>query len=92
MPNDTQLDINTLESWLWECACKIRGEVDAQKLKDYILPLIFLKRLSDVYEHELNGLVEEFGDRDTVQTLKPTTKNVFRHYREVLIIYQNMYN
>ena len=36
----SQLDINTLESWLWECACKIRGEVDAPKYKDYILPLI----------------------------------------------------
>ena len=27
------LDIKTLESWLWECACKIRGEIDAPKVK-----------------------------------------------------------
>ena len=52
MPNDNQLDISTLESWLWECACKIRGEIDAPKYKDYILPLIFLKRLSDVYKED----------------------------------------
>lgn len=25
----TNLDINTLENWLWEAACKIRGEIDA---------------------------------------------------------------
>jgi type I restriction enzyme M protein len=41
-----ELDIKTLETWLWEAACKIRGEIDAPKYKDYILPPIFLKRLS----------------------------------------------
>jgi len=39
-----KLDIHILESWLWEAACKIRGEIDAPKYKHYILPLIFLKR------------------------------------------------
>jgi len=39
------LDVNTLESWLWEAACVIRGPIDAPKFKDYILPLIFLKRI-----------------------------------------------
>ena len=41
------LEISTLESWLWKAACVIRGPVDAPKFKDYILPLIFLKRLTD---------------------------------------------
>lgn len=49
---NNKLDIKTLENWLWEAACKIRGEIDAPKYKDYILPLIFLKRLSDVFEDE----------------------------------------
>jgi len=47
------MDIKVLESWLWEAACKIRGEVDAPKYKNYILPLIFLKSNSDVFEDEL---------------------------------------
>ncbi len=50
------MDIGTLENWLWEAACVIRGAIDAPKYKDYILPLIFLKRLSDVFEDELAGL------------------------------------
>jgi len=50
------LDISSLESWLWEAACAIRGAVDAPKFKDYILPLIFLKRLSDVFDFELKQL------------------------------------
>jgi len=60
MPN-TKLDVKTLEGWLWEAACKIRGEIDAPKYKDYILPLIFIKRLSDVYDDEFDKLSREFG-------------------------------
>jgi type I restriction enzyme M protein len=57
--NSYQLDINTLEKWLWEVACKIRGEVDAPKYKDYILPLIFIKRLSDVFADEMNRMQKD---------------------------------
>ena len=48
-----KLDVSALESWLWEAACTIRGPLDAPKFKDYILPLIFLKRLSDVFDDEI---------------------------------------
>ncbi|MBC8525338.1 MAG: N-6 DNA methylase [Candidatus Cloacimonetes bacterium] len=63
------LDITTLENWLWDAACKIRGPVDAPKYKDYILPLIFIKRLSDVFEDELKTLEKKFGSLDTVEEL-----------------------
>jgi type I restriction enzyme M protein len=56
-----RLDLSTLESWLWEAACVIRGPIDAPKFKDYILPLIFLKRLSDVFDDEVRHLAAEFG-------------------------------
>lgn len=55
------LDLPQLESWLWEAACVIRGPIDAPKFKDYILPLIFLKRLSDVFDDEVQHLAAEFG-------------------------------
>ena len=38
----------SLESWIWDAACSIRGAKDAPKFKDFILPLIFSKRLCDV--------------------------------------------
>jgi len=56
--NPPKLDVSTLESWLWEAACVIRGPLDAPKFKDYIL-----KRLSDVFEDEVRQLAEEFGGR-----------------------------
>ena len=48
-----ELDIKTSENWLWEAAFKIRGDIDAPKYKDYILSLIFIKRLSDFFEDEI---------------------------------------
>ena len=60
--NDEHLDVSTLETWLWNAACVIRGATDAPKFKDFILPLIFYKRLSDVFDDEFEKHVEVFGD------------------------------
>lgn len=79
MTND-KLDIKTLESWLWEAACKIRGEVDAPKYKDYILPLIFLKRLSDVFVDEKEKLSEKYGSVDVVEQLLSEDHTPIRFY------------
>lgn len=64
---DEHLDISTLETWLWDAACAIRGATDAPKFKDFILPLIFFKRLSDVFDDEFAGQVKEFGDEEVAR-------------------------
>jgi len=74
------LDVKTLESWLWEAACKIRGEIDAPKYKDYILPLIFLKRISDVFEDEIAAFGEKVGNYETAQILVEQDHNLVRFY------------
>ena len=63
------MDVKTLENWLWEAACALRGPVDAPKYRDYILPLIFLKRLSDVFEDEIDRLAQEYGGRENALQL-----------------------
>jgi len=74
------LDINTIESWLWEAACVIRGPVDAPKFKDYILPLIFLKRLSDVFEDEIRVLEEDFGSQQKALKLADADHKLVRFF------------
>jgi type I restriction enzyme M protein len=74
------LDIQTLETWLWEAACAIRGPVDAPKFKDYILPLVFLKRLSDVFEDEITHLGLEFGGREQAEKLVERDHKLVRFY------------
>lgn len=77
---DTTLNINGLEGWLWDAACSIRGAVDAPKFKDYILPLIFIKRLSDVFGDEVERLSEKFGDRDAALELIEGDHSLVRFY------------
>ncbi len=60
--DEEHLDISTLETWLLDAANTIRGASDAPKFKDFILPLIFYKRLSDVFDDEFAKQIEEFGD------------------------------
>jgi len=76
----SNLDVSTLESWLWEAACKIRGPVDAPKYKDYILPLIFLKRLSNVFADEVQALGEEYGNAEIAQELVEADHSLVRFY------------
>jgi len=78
--NNHSLDISTLEGWLWEAACKIRGEIDAPKYKDYILPLIFLKRLSDVFDDEVNKLEKKYGSKDIVEKILAEDHSLVRFY------------
>ncbi len=70
----------TMEQMLWDAACSIRGEKDAAKFKDYLLPLLFLKRLSDVFDDEIERLAEEYGDQETALEIAETDHNLLRFY------------
>jgi type I restriction enzyme M protein len=76
----SKLDTKTLENWLWEAACKIRGEIDAPKYKDYILPLIFLKRLSDVFDDEVAKLSDDFGSHDKAEEFVDSDHGLVRFF------------
>ncbi|MBD3156472.1 N-6 DNA methylase, partial [Candidatus Peregrinibacteria bacterium] len=70
----------TLESWIWDAACSIRGAKDAAKFKDFILPLIFVKRLCDVFDDEINRIAENVGSREKAFKLVGMDKNLVRFY------------
>lgn len=55
------VDLSALESHLWEAANILRGPVDAADFKTYIFPLLFFKRISDVYDEEYEDALEQFG-------------------------------
>jgi type I restriction enzyme M protein len=74
------LDTKSMETLLWKAACSIRGEKDAPKFKDYILPLVFIKRLSDVFEDEVARLTEQFGDEETARAVIEADPSLVRFY------------
>ena len=69
-----------MEQMLWDAACSIRGAKDAAKFKDYLLPLLFLKRLSDVFDDEINRMAEEYGDRTIAQEIAENDHSLLRFY------------
>ncbi|MCZ8318875.1 MAG: class I SAM-dependent DNA methyltransferase [Silanimonas sp.] len=56
------MSMQNLESELWESANILRGPVDAADFKTYIFPLLFFKRICDVWDEEYREIVEETGD------------------------------
>jgi type I restriction enzyme M protein len=74
------LSTKSMEQMLWDAACSIRGEKDAPKFKDYILPLIFIKRLSDVFDDEVKRLTETYGDAATTMAVLEADHSLVRFY------------
>lgn len=68
-----------MEQMLWDAACSIRGEKDAAKFKNYLLPLLFLKRLSDVFDDEIERLAEG-GERAAALQLAEADHELVRFY------------
>ena len=74
----------SLESWIWDAACSIRGAKDAAKYKDFILPLIFTKRLCDVFDDELNRIAKEIGSRQKAFQLVRADHKLVRFFLPLL--------
>jgi type I restriction enzyme M protein len=53
------LDLQTLEKWLWDSADILRGSTDSSDYKNYIFGLLFLKRANDVFEEEVERVMKE---------------------------------
>src|SRR2546429_4552953 len=84
VPSRSRETVNTndksLESWIWDAACSIRGAQEAPKFKDFILPLIFTKRLCDVFDDELNRIAQEVGSRAKAFKLVEKDHKLVRFY------------
>src|SRR3954467_5133134 len=61
----TRISQQQLESYLWGAATLLRGTIDAGDYKQFIFPLLFYKRVCDVFDEETQAALKESGgDRD----------------------------
>lgn len=54
-----KISLDELKSWLWGSANIMRGTVDSSDFKNYIFGLIFLKRLSDVFDERIAAIMKD---------------------------------
>ncbi|MBR5602953.1 MAG: SAM-dependent DNA methyltransferase [Bacteroidales bacterium] len=59
--SDEPISLEDLKSFLWGAATRLRGQIDAAGYKEYIFPLLFFKRISDVYDEQFESYVCEGG-------------------------------
>ncbi len=57
-----RITLEELKSYLWHSAVLLRSKIDAGAYKQYIFPLMFFKRICDVYDEETAKAVEEYGE------------------------------
>ena len=57
-----RITLDELKSYLWQSAVLLRTNIDAGAYKQYIFPLMFFKRICDVYDEETAKAVEEYGE------------------------------
>lgn len=63
------LTLSQLEQYLAKAAWILKGPVDASDFKVYIFPLLFFKRISDVYDEEFETALEESGGDEEYASL-----------------------
>ncbi len=58
----TRIELSELETYLYASADILRGHVDASDYKSFIFPLLFYKRICDIYDEETALLIKEYGE------------------------------
>ena len=81
-----------IEAALWRGANTFRGAIDAANYKDYILPMLFVKYLSDTYIENVEELKEKYDNPVRVQRAISRLPFVIKEEHSFSWLYENRYS
>lgn len=89
---DQHITLDELKSFLWSAATRLRGQIDAAGYKEYIFPLLFFKRISDVYDEQFSGFVAEGGEDYAYMQAQDLVIKIpdGAHWRDVRAVTENV--
>ena len=87
-----RISLEELKSYLWNSAVLLRTHIDAGSYKQYIFPLLFFKRISDVYDEENAAILAEYGDEEALQFPENHSFAIPQgaHWRDVRTVPENV--
>ncbi len=87
-----RITIEELQSYLWNSAVLLRTSIDAGAYKQYIFPLLFFKRICDVYDEECAQILEEYDDEEALEWEENHRFNVPKgaHWKDVRAVSENI--
>lgn len=88
-----RIALEALESYLWNSAVLLRTHIDAGSYKQYIFPLLFFKRICDVYDEECQHILEEYGGDEEALTWEENHRFMVpkgAHWKDVREVPENV--
>lgn len=87
-----RLTLDEIKQFLWGAAVRLRGQIDAAGYKEYIFPLLFFKRISDVYDEQYDGYVAEGGTEYANSQVEDFAIRIpdKAHWRDVRAVTENV--
>ena len=90
MKNNVQINQDDINKAVWAACDTFRGVISADTYKDFILTMLFLKYISDVYKDEYNKLITQYGDNpDLIHAMMSKQRFVLPEGASFWDLYEN---
>lgn len=87
----TQIKQDDVNKAVWNACDTFRGTISSDIYKDYVLTMLFLKYLSDVWQDKYDAYKKQYGDKKMVQAMLLTERFVLPEGADFYSLYERRF-